>query len=403
MLIFLAFISQMYCSVLKNPGGHVLLAGVGGSGRRSLCTLATALAGFKLATIELTKSYGQTEWKDDLKRVMTQAGRDGASAVFLLSDSQIVKESFIEDVNSILNSADVPGLFAADERAAIIADVQASAKKEGISLLGNAESWSYFVERVRSRLHVVLAFSPIGDSFRTRLRTFPSLVNCMTCNWFAPWPEEALRSVATRFLDGLELPGADPAALKAAVIDVCVDMQTRVSELSRRYLAELKRHYYVTPTSFLELLHTFTQLVKSKREDILGAKARYENGLTKLVGTEAQVAGMQAELIELQPKLKTASAETEAMIVSISGVSAEVAAKSDLVAKEEAVCTAQAATAQAMKSDCEAQLAEAIPALNAALKAVAGLSKGDITEVRSLKKVTCRYCNFGYSVAQLLR
>ena len=43
---------------------------------------------------------------------------------------------------------------------------------------------------------MVLVFSPVGDSFRRRLRTFPTLVNCTTIDWFLPWPEEALISVA---------------------------------------------------------------------------------------------------------------------------------------------------------------------------------------------------------------
>lgn len=44
--------------------------------------------------------------------------------------------------------------------------------------------FNYFVERVRDQLHVVLCMSPIGDAFRTRLRMFPSLVNCCTIDWF---------------------------------------------------------------------------------------------------------------------------------------------------------------------------------------------------------------------------
>ena len=44
--------------------------------------------------------------------------------------------------------------------------------------------FNLFVERVRDQLHVVLAMSPIGDAFRTRLRMFPSLVNCCTIDWF---------------------------------------------------------------------------------------------------------------------------------------------------------------------------------------------------------------------------
>ena len=44
--------------------------------------------------------------------------------------------------------------------------------------------YNYFIERVKSNLHVVLAMSPIGDAFRNRLRMFPSLINCCTIDWF---------------------------------------------------------------------------------------------------------------------------------------------------------------------------------------------------------------------------
>lgn len=39
----------------------------------------------------------------------------GKPVVFLMSDSQIVHESFLEDINNILNSGEVPNLFEADE------------------------------------------------------------------------------------------------------------------------------------------------------------------------------------------------------------------------------------------------------------------------------------------------
>ena len=44
--------------------------------------------------------------------------------------------------------------------------------------------YNYFIERVKSNLHIVLAMSPIGDAFRNRLRMFPSLINCCTIDWF---------------------------------------------------------------------------------------------------------------------------------------------------------------------------------------------------------------------------
>ena len=48
--------------------------------------------------------------------------------------------------------------------------------------------------------HVILCMQPVGDSFRKRLRTFPTLINCTTINWFNGWPQEALESTAVSFL-----------------------------------------------------------------------------------------------------------------------------------------------------------------------------------------------------------
>ena len=54
-------------------------------------------------------------------------------------------------------------------------------------------------------MHIVLCFSPIGESLRNRIRNFPSLVNCTTIDWFSEWPRDALDSVAKRFLSDIEM------------------------------------------------------------------------------------------------------------------------------------------------------------------------------------------------------
>lgn len=78
-------------------------------------------------------------------------------------------------------------------------------KELGISEARDA-CLSTFVTRVRENLHVVLCVSPVGDALRVRCRNFPSLINCTTIDWFFPWPEAALVSVAERFIEGVQLP-----------------------------------------------------------------------------------------------------------------------------------------------------------------------------------------------------
>lgn len=57
----------------------------------------------------------------------------------------------------------------------------------------------------------------------------------------------------------------------------------------RRFLSELGRHNYVTPTSYLELMAAFRLLLSQKRDTVMKAKKRYTNGLDKLAFAESQV------------------------------------------------------------------------------------------------------------------
>jgi len=62
--------------------------------------------------------------------------------------------------------------------------------------------------------------------------------------------------------------------VKSGVVEVCVDMQEKASLMSKRYLREMGRHYYVTPTSYLELINTFKSLLHQQRVEVHELKTR---------------------------------------------------------------------------------------------------------------------------------
>lgn len=145
------------------------------------------------------------------------------------------------------------------------------------------------------------------------------------------------------------------------------------------------RKTYVTPTSYLELILTFQSLLGEKRNETEQHRQRYLTGLEKLKFAASQISVMQEELHALQPKLIETSAATEKLMIKIERDTVDVEATKEVVAADEALANVAAAAAQAIKDDCENDLAEAIPALEVALQALDTLKPADITIVKSMK------------------
>ena len=99
-------------------------------------------------------------------------------------------------------------------------------------------------------------------------------------------------------------------------------------------------------------------------------KKRYEVGLDKLDSAASQVATMQTELEALHPQLKVASKEVDEMMAIIERESVEVAKTEKVVKADETIANEQALAAKAIKDECDADLAEALPILESALSAL---------------------------------
>lgn len=177
------------CRVLKQDKGHLLLVGIGGSGRQSTTKLATFINDYVLFMIELTKNYSTSDWRDDLKRLMIKAGIEGRNLVFLFNDSQIKDEAMLEDINMLLNTGDVPNMFAADERADIIEKMQGIARVEGKKIDPTPLSlYNYFVDRVKINLHIVLGRRSRCYYFWLPVFTFSfSRIFALSCHFVSFW------------------------------------------------------------------------------------------------------------------------------------------------------------------------------------------------------------------------
>eukprot|EP00746_Dinoflagellata_sp_MGD_P154845 gnl/MRDRNA2_/MRDRNA2_85065_c0_seq4.p1 gnl/MRDRNA2_/MRDRNA2_85065_c0~~gnl/MRDRNA2_/MRDRNA2_85065_c0_seq4.p1 ORF type:complete len:4104 (-),score=817.24 gnl/MRDRNA2_/MRDRNA2_85065_c0_seq4:76-11610(-) len=371
--------------VLRQPRGNLLLVGVSGVGRKSMSRVAAHISEYSTYAIEITRSYGPNEFREDIKTMMFTVMKNGGKGLsFLFSDTQIVKESFLEDINNILNTGEVPNLFAPDETEQVIGLTRPLAKAAGKPEQRDV-ILAHFVMTIRENLHIVLAFSPVGEGFRARCRQFPSIINCATIDWYNPWPADALYSVAERYYK--EAPadlGLGP--MLSQLSQMSCTIHSTVSDEAEVFFEALRRRTYTTPTSYLELIKLFMDLLKLKQGEVTTKLNRYKVGSKTLSETKDVVDKLKSDLTKMQPVIEQAKKDTAALMEQVTKDQAIAEEKKAACAVDEKNASEAAFTANEIKADCQKDLDEALPEFYSAIKSLDALDKKDIQEIKSFAK-----------------
>ena len=181
---------------------------------------------------------------------------------------------------------------------------------------------------------MVLAFSPLGDAYRTRARKFPAIVNCTVIDWFQPWPYDALFSVGKRFMKDVNL-GEDK--IRNIVEGFLPFSFAKVNNMAVTFRNVERRHVYTTPKSFLELLKLYQELLGKKNYEADSAVDRLAKGLTKLRETAAAVSQIESDLV-----ISLAEADVKKTVSE--GIA-------EVVSKEKAIVEVETAKAQVQAKD----------------------------------------------------
>lgn len=366
--------------IISNPSGNAMLIGVGGSGKQSLSRLAAFIVGYEVKQLQVTGSFKVDDLLEAFRDMFKLSGVKGIQILFLMTDTQVVDERFLIYINAILSSGWISGLFPKDEIDGMLGNLRNEAKSYGIPDTPDA-MLAFLISRVRSNLHVVLCFSPVGDIFRVRARRFPALIMNTAIDFFHPWPREALISVASKFLADVELPNDQ---IRSNLANHMAEEHLSVTDLSKRYYETQGRYNYVTPKSYLELIGFYKYMLDIKRADVMRLIDRLDVGLSTLRKTAADVAELQIDLTHRLEVVAEKQVATNALIVEIGVQRADADVQNELASKEAEKASVASAAAAVIETQAESELAEAKPAMEAAAAAVDCLSKGMLTELKSL-------------------
>jgi hypothetical protein len=97
------------------------------------------------------------------------------------------------------------------------------------------------------------------------------------------------------------------------------------SEYAEKFWDSLRRRTYTTPTSYLELIKLFCELLKEKRGELDEKLNRYKVGVKKLEETQVMVSDLQVKLTKMAPEIEIAKKDTAELMIKVEADSAVAA------------------------------------------------------------------------------
>ena len=102
-------------NVLRHPMGHMLLVGEAGAGKTVLSRFVAWINGLSIYQIKANRNYTLEQFDEDLRGLMRRVAVDGENICFIFDESNVLSSAFLERMNALLASGEVPGLFEGDE------------------------------------------------------------------------------------------------------------------------------------------------------------------------------------------------------------------------------------------------------------------------------------------------
>lgn len=357
--------------VLSRPGGSLLLVGDSGVGRRTSVTLVAHLQHLEFVSPNVTATYTDALWKNELKELVKLAGVEGRGTVFFIEDHHIVLESFLEDINSLLSAGMVPGLFKLQELDALLSPIKEEFASDGRFRNVN----DFFVSRVKANLHIVLSLDPSNPRFALRCESNPAIYTQCSIIWMGRWSKTGMTEVPKIRLDSIlsqldENKGVTPSAVLEQVVHIHTSMLD----------------YGATPQKYVSFLETYVNLFESNRKSLEEKRKHLSGGLLKMQEAEETVAVLSKDAVEKKKLVSEKQQEADKALERITEKMKAASERKQEVEEIQVKLGEEEGKLQGRKEKIQEELKEVEPVLAEAKAAVGGIRKDNINEIRAFRQ-----------------
>ena len=376
--------------VLRQPLGHVLLIGASGAGKTVMSRFVAWHNGYSVFQIKAHRGYGQLDFEADLRKVMKRAGCKGETICFIFDESNVLSSGFLELMNALLASGEVPGLFDGEEWPALMQLCKEAAHRDAALLDTEDELYKRFIQQVQVNLHVVFTMNPASSDYTNRTATSPALFNRCVVDWVGDWSDDALQQVAQEFTSTLDLEmgvqteGQSDDELRSAVVGSLMFVHEAVRKVCERQAQQHDQLLFVTPRHYIDFIQQFVRVFAEKRAEIEEQQLHLNVGLRRLTETQGAVQELSVSLGVKGEELALKEAQANEKLQQM--VHDQQEAEKQKAATAELTVTVEASQKQIhqRQEQVHRDLADVEPLVQEAKQAVQGIKKAHLDEVRSM-------------------
>ncbi|KAF7666054.1 hypothetical protein LDENG_00118150 [Lucifuga dentata] len=367
--------------VLSRPGGSLLLAGRSGVGRHTAACLVSHMHGYTLYTPKVSRGYTLKQFSNDLKMVMQLAGLEGQQVVLLLEDYQFVHPAFLEMVNSLLSSGEVPGLYTPEELEPLLSSIKDAASQDGFT----GPLYNYFSYRIQQNLHIVLIMDCSNSNFTINCESNPAFYRRCSVQWMEGWSESSMKKIPELLLAKTEEradknEGETTTKRKSSA-------GSSQAGLCHLFLMvhESCKEYGATPSQYMAFLHVYTTLYSKKQSQLTMRQQHLQAGVSKLNEAKALVDELKRRAAEQSTLLKTKQQEADSALLEITTSMQNASDQKTEMEKIKGKMAQEVSKIEERKAKIDDELKEVQPLVDEAKHAVGNIKPEALSEIRSLR------------------
>ena len=352
--------------IMSISGGSMLLAGVSGVGRRTCTQLVAYMRSLEVFSPHVGRDYSIKEFSKDLKTIFQQCIQENRQILLFIEDHQLKHPQFMQYLNSLISSWEIPGLYTSEELEQLFVGLQDEFKNQYVY----RHIFEYLKSKIQKNLRIILSLDYTHPSFLGYCASNPVLFGKCGIIWREGYSKNSMLTFCSKELEDIfsvkNEAQKDIYSYSLLVHNACIK-------------------FGATPLRYFQLLSNYREIYNKKINSQGDQSKRLASGLMKLGEAEQMVEKLVEDVQKNKKELTMKQMEAHNAMEEITKAMTIASERKVEVEGLQKMLQIEGDKIKRKKQDIDEELADIMPEVERVQKEVGQLREDNLHEIKSFK------------------